>query len=116
MTIEERSVGSAVIVDLKGRLAVADGDGLLKDKVQSLVLQGHRQIVLNFAQLSSIDSSGLGEVVATYVTATRNNAELRVINLTARVSDLLVITRILTVLDVCASEEEALRSFSSSSV
>jgi anti-sigma B factor antagonist len=116
MTIEQRSVGSAVIVGLKGRLVVGDGDGLLKEKVQSLIFQGHRQIVLNLAELSSIDSSGLGEMVASYVTAKKNSAEIRVINLTRRVSDLLVITRISTVLDLCESEEEAVRSFTPAGV
>ena len=68
MQIEERAVGDVVVLDLKGKITLGEGDELLKDKVNSLVNQGHKKIVLNLADVPYIDSAGLGEVVRTYTT------------------------------------------------
>jgi anti-sigma B factor antagonist len=112
MVIEQRTVGSVVILDLSGKLALGDGDGLLKDKVHSLVFQGSKDIALNLANLSYMDSAGLGELIAVHSTTTRNGGHIKIFNLTKRVSDLLAITKVLTVFDVFDSEQEALKSFS----
>ena len=112
MVIEQRMVGSVVVLDLSGKLALGDGDGLLKDKVHSLVFQGSKEVALNLANLSYIDSAGLGELIAAHSTITRNGGHIKVFNLTKRVSDLLAITKVLTVFDVFDSEQEALKSFS----
>ena len=112
MVIEQRMVGSVVVLDLSGKLALGDGDGLLKDKVHSLVFQGSKEIALNLANLSYIDSAGLGELIAAHSTTTRNGGHIKIFNLTKRVSDLLAITKVLTVFDVFDSEQEALKSFS----
>lgn len=112
MVIEQRMVGSVVVLDLSGKLALGDGDGLLKDKVHSLVFQGSKDIALNLANLSYIDSAGLGELIAAHSTTTRNGGHIKIFNLTKRVSDLLAITKVLTVFDVFDSEQEALKSFS----
>jgi anti-sigma B factor antagonist len=114
MQIEERGVGDVMVVDLKGRLTMGEGDELLKDKVNSLVNQGHRKIVLNLADVPYIDSAGLGEIVRTYTTVSRQGGSLKLLNLTKRITDLLSITKLLTVFETFDSESEAVRSFSAS--
>jgi anti-sigma B factor antagonist len=111
MVIEQRMVGGVAVIDLSGKLALGDGDGLLKDKVHSLVFQGVKYIALNLGGLSSMDSAGLGELISVHSTATRNGGQIKICNLTKRVSDLLTITKVVTVFDVFNSEEEALKSF-----
>jgi anti-sigma B factor antagonist len=115
MQIEERAVGDVVVLDLKGKITLGEGDELLKDKVNSLVNQGHKKIVLNLADVPYIDSAGLGEVVRTYTTVSRQGGSLKLLNLTKRITDLLSITKLLTVFETFDSENEAVRSFSASS-
>ena len=114
MQIEERIVGDVVMLDLKGKITLGEGDELLKDKVNSLVDQGHKKIVLNLAEVPYIDSAGLGEVVRTYTTVSRQGGSLKLLNLTKRITDLLSITKLLTVFETFESENEAVRSFSAS--
>jgi anti-sigma B factor antagonist len=114
MQIEERMVGDVVMLDLKGKITLGEGDELLKDKVNSLVNQGHKKIVLNLAAVPYIDSAGLGEVVRTYTTVSRQGGSLKLLNLTKRITDLLSITKLLTVFETFDSENEAVRSFSAS--
>jgi len=111
MTIQERVVGSVAVLDLNGKLVLGDGDVLLKDKVHSLVFQGHKQIVLNLGGVSYMDSSGLGALVASSVTAKSNGGQIKLVNLTKRLQDLLSIAKLLTVFDSFDNEAEALRSF-----
>jgi anti-sigma B factor antagonist len=82
--------------------------------VNSLVNQGHRKIVLNLADVPYIDSAGLGEIVRTYTTVSRQGGSLKLLNLTKRISDLLSITKLLTVFETFDSEKEAVQSFSAS--
>ena len=112
MQIEERTSGDVVPLDLKGKITLGEGDELLKDKVNSLVNQGHKKIVLNLADVPYIDSAGLGEVVRTYTTVSRQGGALKLLNLTKRITDLLSITKLLTVFETFDSEGEAVRSFS----
>jgi anti-sigma B factor antagonist len=114
MQIEERAVGDVVVLDLKGKITLGEGDELLKDKVNSLVNQGHKKIVLNLADVPYIDSAGLGEVVRTYTTVSRQGGSLKLLSLTKRITDLLSITKLLTVFETFDSENEAVRSFSAS--
>ena len=114
MQIEERAVGDVVVLDVKGKITLGEGDELLKDKVNSLVNQGHKKIVLNLADVPYIDSAGLGEVVRTYTTVSRQGGSLKLLNLTKRITDLLSITKLLTVFETFDSENEAVRSFSAS--
>ena len=111
MTIEQRNVGSAVVLDLHGQLVLGDGSGMLKDKVHSLVFQGQKQIVLNLGDVGYMDSAGLGELIASHTTATREGGSVKVTNLTKRVSDLMTIAKVLSVFDTYDSEAEALKSF-----
>ena len=111
MDIEERSVGDVMILDLKGKLTIGDGDELLKDKINSLIQQGHRKLLLNLEGVPYVDSAGLGEIVRTYTTVSRQGGNLKLLNLTKRIEDLLAITKLLTVFDTYESEPEALSSF-----
>ncbi|MBM3777356.1 MAG: STAS domain-containing protein [Acidimicrobiia bacterium] len=115
MNIEERSAGDVTVLDLKGRMTMGEGDELLKDKINSLILQGRRKLVLNLAEVPYIDSAGLGEIVRTYTTVGRQGGSLKLANLTKRITDLLSITKLLTVFETYDSEEDAVRSFASTS-
>jgi anti-sigma B factor antagonist len=114
MQIEERAVGDVVVLDLKGRVTLGDGDELLKDKVNSLVNRGFKKIVLNLAEVPYVDSAGLGEIVRTYTTVSRQGGSLKLLNLTKRISDLLAITKLLTVFETFDTESDAIKSFPAS--
>ena len=114
MQIEQRAVGSVMILDLKGKITLGEGDEALKDKINSLILQGHKKMLLNFGDVPYIDSAGLGEIVRTYTTVSRQGGSLKLLNLTKRITDLLSITKLLTVFETFDSENEAVRSFSAS--
>jgi anti-sigma B factor antagonist len=114
MEIDERAIGDVIVLDLKGRITLGEGDELLKDKVNSLVNQGHRKVILNLAQVPYIDSAGLGEIVRTYTTVSRQGGSLKLLNLTKRITDLLSITKLLTVFETFDSEHDAIKSFSAS--
>jgi anti-sigma B factor antagonist len=116
MEIQERSSGDVTILDVKGRLTLGEGDTLLKDKINSLLLQGQRKLVLNLEGVPYMDSAGLGEVVRTFTTVSRQGGSLKLLNLTKRIQDLLSITKLLTVFDTFDSESEAVRSFTSAEV
>jgi anti-sigma B factor antagonist len=111
MQIEERVVGDVTILDLKGKITLGEGDEALKDKINSLTLQNRRQILLNLEGVPYIDSAGLGEVVRTYTTVSRQGGQLKLVNLTKRIEDLLSITKLLTVFETFDTEAEALQSF-----
>jgi anti-sigma B factor antagonist len=114
MQITERSIGDVMVLDLKGKITLGEGDELLKDKVNSLINQGQRKIVLNLGEVPYLDSAGLGEVVRAYTTVSREGGSLKLLNLTKRITDLLSITKLLTVFETFDSENDAVRSFSAS--
>src|SRR3954464_12033669 len=114
MQIEERSVGDVVVLDLKGKITLGQGDELLKDKINSLVNQGYKKLVLNLSEVPYIDSAGLGEIVRTYTTVSRQGGSLKLLNLTKRIQDLLSITKLLTVFETFESEQDAVKSFAGS--
>jgi anti-sigma B factor antagonist len=114
MQIVERKNGDVVVLDMKGKITLGEGDELLKDKVNSLVNQGQKKIVLNLAEVPYIDSAGLGEIVRTYTTVSRQGGRLKLLGLTKRITDLLSITKLLTVFETFDSEDEAVRSFTAS--
>ncbi len=111
MQIEERALGEVMILDVKGKLTIGDGDELLKDKINSLIQQGRKKLILNLEGVPYVDSAGLGEIVRTYTTVSRQGGNLKLLNLTKRITDLLMITKLLTVFDTYDSEQEALNSF-----
>ena len=114
MQIEERIVGDVTILDLKGKMTLGEGDELLKDKINSLIHQNQKNLLLNLEGVPYIDSAGLGEIVRTYTTVSRQGGALKLVNLTKRITDLLSITKLLTVFETFESENDAVRSFGSS--
>jgi anti-sigma B factor antagonist len=111
MELARRDVGNVTVLDLSGRLTSNDGAGRLKDKVTSLIFEGHKNIVLNLANLTYMDSAGLGEMVACHSTAAKNGARVKLANTTGKLRDLLSITKLVTVFDSHDSENEAIESF-----
>ena len=107
MQIEERVVESVTILDLKGKMTLGEGDELLKDKINSLIQQDKKKLLLNLEGVPYIDSAGLGEIVRTYTTVSRQGGKLKLLNLTKRIQDLLAITKLLTVFETYDSEERS---------
>lgn len=111
MTLHERWIGDVTIIDINGRITVQDGADIFRDAVRELVRQGRVKLVLNFHHASYIDSTALGEIIRLYTSVTRKGGTLKLLNVTARVHELLVITRLLSVFDLFDEEAEALKSF-----
>lgn len=111
MEIVERTVNDVTVLDLKGKMTLGEGDELLKDKINSLLAAGQKKLLLNLEGVPYIDSAGLGEVVRTYTTVSRQGGSLKLLNLTKRIEDLLSITKLLTVFDTFDSEAEAVTSY-----
>ena len=112
MQIEERVVGGVTILDLSGKMTLGEGDELLREKIASLVNAGRKHLLLNLDGVPYIDSAGLGEMVRSYTTVSRQGGKLKLLNLTKRIEDLLSITKLLTVFETFESEAEAVQSFS----
>ena len=116
MQLEERVVGHVAVVKVSGDITLnKGGDVLLKDKVQSLIQQGHSHILLDLGEVSYVDSAGLGELVQAYATTKNRGGALKLLGVTKRLKDLLVVTKLLTVFDTFDTEAEALGSFGAAS-
>ncbi len=111
MQIAERAAGNVTILDLSGQITFTQGDLVFKDKIHSLVHQGHKNILVNLANVTHVDSAGLGELVSAYTTTARAGGSMKLVNLTKRLTDLLTITKLLTVFDTFDSEQDALKHF-----
>ena len=116
MQIEERIVDGVTVLDLKGKMTLGEGDELLKDKINSLIQQDRKKLLLNLEGVPYIDSAGLGEIVRTYTTVSRQGGSLKLVNLTKRITDLLSITKLLTVFETFDTEKDAISSFQKASV
>ena len=114
MEIAERAAGDVTILDLRGKITLGDGDDMLKDRIASMMQQGRKKLLLNLANVPYIDSAGLGELVRTYTTVNRQGGSLKLLSLTKRITDLLAITKLLTVFETFDSEADAVRSFHTS--
>jgi len=112
MEIAERKVSDVTILDLSGKMTLGEGDEMLKQAINNLLAAGNKKLVLNLEGVPYIDSAGLGEVVRTHTTVSRQGGSLKLLNLTKRIEDLLSITKLLTVFDTYDSEAEAIKSFS----
>jgi anti-sigma B factor antagonist len=111
MKVTTRQKGSVTILDLKGKITIGAGDIALRNAVQDAMAAGAKNILVNMAEVTTIDSSGVGELVSAYTTATNRGAKVKLANLPAKVQDILHITQLITVFDVFDSEDEALASF-----
>ena len=111
LNISERQVGDVTILDMTGKITIGEGSVSLRTAIRRLLEEGKKKILLNLAQVSYIDSSGIGELVSSYTAINKEAGQLKLLNLTQKLQDLLTITKLLTVFDVYDSEEEALGSF-----
>jgi anti-sigma B factor antagonist len=114
MKITTRQVDGVTILDLSGRITLGEGSVMLRDAVRDLLAKGSKQILLNLGDVNYIDSSGIGELVSAYTTARNQGGELKLLNLTKKVHDLLQITKLYTVFDVKDDEASAIASFTKS--
>jgi len=112
MTASTRLVGGVTIVDLSGRIALGEGSAGLRDLIRNLVSEGNKKILLNLRDVDYIDSSGLGELVSAFTSMRNKGGELKLLNLTKRVHDLLQITKLYTVFDITDDEATSVQSFS----
>ena len=111
MTLHERWIGDVTIIDLEGRMSVEDGAHGFRDAVRQLIRQDRVKLVLNFHDASYIDTTALGEIIRAYTSVTRKGGTLKLLNVTARVHELLMITRLSSVFDQFDAEAEAVKSF-----
>jgi anti-sigma B factor antagonist len=111
MKLTTREVSGVTVVDLSGKITLGEGGATLRDEVRKLLAAGQKKIVLNLGEVTYIDSSGLGELVSAYTAVKNAGGELKLLNLTSKVRDLLVITKLVTVFDVKDSEAAAVASF-----
>jgi anti-sigma B factor antagonist len=109
--LNTRQIGDVNVVDVAGRITLGEGSSALRDSVREMVSKGQKKILLNLGEVSYIDSSGIGELVSAFTTVTNGGGQLKLLNLTKRVKDLLQITKLYTVFDVHDSEVTAIRAF-----
>ena len=112
MQIEQRMVGDVAVIQVLGDITLGKGgDVILKDKIQSLLQQGYRKLLLDMGSVSYVDSAGLGQLVQVYATTSHLGGSLKLLNLTKRLKDLLVLTKLLTVFESYDSEAAGVASF-----
>ena len=112
MKSSTRQVDGVTIVDLSGRITLGEGSTMLRDIVRDLIAKGQKKILLNLGDVTYIDSSGIGELVSAFTTVRNGGGDLKLLNLTKKVHDLLQITKLYTVFDIKDDEPAAIQSFS----
>jgi anti-sigma B factor antagonist len=113
LNIEEKDVNGVTVLELDGRVTLGEGSGLLRTKLKDLLSQGKTRLVLDLAEVSYVDSAGLGTLVAGYTSAQNQGANLKLANLTKRFHEQLNITKLVTVFDVYDTVQDAVKSFES---
>ena len=109
--IHERREGDVAVLDLKGRIRISGGTLALHKSIRCLVQEGKTKILLNLAGVTHIDSTGLGELISSYVTLSTKGGQIKLVHLTERFRDIMTITKLVTVFDVYDNEPDALASF-----
>jgi anti-sigma B factor antagonist len=112
MQLSTRQRDGVTIIDLKGKITIGSGDVELRNAVLQAVNNGAKKILINLSEVTTIDSSGVGELVSSYTAAKNRGAQLKLVNLPPKVQDVLTVTQLITVFDVYDTEDEAIRSFS----
>jgi anti-sigma B factor antagonist len=112
MKSSTRQIDGVTIVDLSGRITLGEGSVVLRDTVRELLGKGNKKILLNLGDVNYIDSSGIGELVSAFTTVRNQGGDLKLLNLTKKVHDLLQITKLYTVFDVKDDETSAVKAFS----
>lgn len=113
LNIKERQAGDVTILDMNGEVRIGESGDAFRNIVRRLVGEGRKNILLNLAGVSHIDSSGLGELIASRLALNEKGGQVKLLHLTQRVRELMTITKLLTVFDVYESKSEALDSFKS---
>jgi anti-sigma B factor antagonist len=111
MDIKERVVEGVSVLDISGKIVLGEGDIQVKDRIKDLLADGQRSILLNLGDVSYIDSAGLGALISGYTTVKREGGQLKLVNLTKRIKDLLAITKLITVFDTYENENDAIDSY-----
>ncbi|HKS40973.1 MAG TPA: STAS domain-containing protein [Blastocatellia bacterium] len=111
LTIKERQAGDVTILDLSGKITIGEGSVQLREAVRKLLDDGKKKILLNLGDVSYVDSSGIGELVSSYTTTGNQGGQLKLLNLTKKIQDLLMITKLLTVFQTYDNEADAVASF-----
>jgi anti-sigma B factor antagonist len=111
LNIKDRQVGDVSILDLSGKITIGEGSVQLREAVRRQLDEGHRKILLNLGDVSYVDSSGIGELVSSYTTTNHNGGQLKLLNQTKKINDLLTITKLLTVFESFDNEDSAVASF-----
>jgi len=114
MTTSTRQVGGVTIVDISGRIVLGEESAALRNLVCDLLSKGHKKILFNLGDVNYIDSSGLGHLVSAFTSVRKQEGELKLLNLTTKVHDVMQITKLYTVFDIMDNEAAAVRSFTSS--
>jgi anti-sigma B factor antagonist len=110
--LTNRQVGDVTVIDAAGRITLGEGSSIFRDTVREMTAKGNKKLLLNLADVTYIDSSGIGELVSGFTSVTNQGGQLKLLNLTKRVKDLLQITKLYTVFEVYDDEATAVRSFS----
>ena len=111
LKLDTRQLDDVSVIDVSGRITLGEGSSVIRDAIRDLVAKGNRKILLNLGDVTYIDSSGIGELVAGYTSVANAGGTLKLLSLTRRVKDLLQITKLYTVFDVHETESHAIRSF-----
>lgn len=111
LRMTERDVNGITVVDIEGRIVLGEESNAFREKVKGLLAAGKRKIVLNMANVSYIDSAGLGTLVATFHSAKSQGATLKLANLGAKFREVLQVTKLMTVFDTYENESAAVQSF-----
>ena len=111
LTIATREVDGVTVLDLSGRITLGEGSVQLRDAIRGLISKGVKNVLLNMGDVNYIDSSGLGELVSAFTTAKNQQADVKLLNLTKKVHDLLQLTKLYTVFDIKDDEASAIASF-----
>ena len=114
MRASTRQVNGITILDLSGHITLGEGSMLLRDTIKQLAAQGQKQILLNLGEVNYIDSSGIGELVSAFTSMRSQGGELKLLNLTRKVHDLLQVTKLHMVFDIRDDEAAAIQAFSKS--
>jgi len=111
MKASTRQVNGVTVVDMSGRITLGEGSVILREAVKDLVAKGQKKILLNLGDVTYIDSSGIGELVSAFTSVRNGGGELKLLNLTKKVHDLLQITKLYTVFDIKDDERKAIEAF-----
>lgn len=111
LSISQRRGNGVIILDLTGKITIGGTNSQLRDTVVVLVADGDKNVILNLAAVTFVDSSGLGEIIAAFSSLRRSNGDLKLLNVSDRVLDLMTITKLYTVFEIYTTEAEAIESF-----